>query len=309
MNYMKRKLYTIALLIFFSVSVTVSAQQDVQYTQYMYNMATINPAYAGSNSGISFGFLGRQQWVGIHGAPESITAFIHSPVGKKLGLGLSLIHDKIGPVTETHAYADFSYTLKTSEEYRLAFGLKAGATFQQIGLLNLSQANPNDPSFNQNSNKTHPNFGVGAFFYGDKFYAGLSVPNLLKTLHFDRSNGRVSRAVDAVHGFFTTGYVFDLKNNFKLKPSTLAKYVSYAPLSVDISLNLMWKNKLEFGVSHRLDDSWSGLVNFRVSDSLRIGYAYDHTVSNLSEFNSGSHEFMILFDFLKQIEFVSPRFF
>lgn len=307
---MKKYISIIVVFVGLIISSKTLAQQDPQYTQYMYNMAMVNPAYAGSKDAISIGVLGRSQWVGIKGAPKSFTAFMHSPVGNKMGIGMSLIHDKIGPVTETHTYVDFSFTIKTSLKSKLAFGLKAGATFQQVGLLNLNQTNDNDPKFSQNVSKTHPNFGVGMFYYRDKFYLGAAVPNILESLHFEKSNGLTSRASEEMHSFLTTGYVFELKNDFKLKPSVLAKYVNHSPLSLDVSLNLFWKNKVEFGVSNRLNDSWSGIVNFKVNNSLRIGYAYDHTVSDLSEFNSGSHELLLLFDFLIiKKKYLSPRYF
>lgn len=307
---MKKNISIIVVLVCLIISKKIFAQQDPQYTQYMYNMAMINPAYAGSKEAVSAGLLARTQWVGIKGAPKSFTAFVHSPVGNKIGLGMSLIHDKIGPVTETHAYADFSYTVKSSENSKLSFGLKAGATFQQIGLLNLTQADDNDPKFNQNVSKTHPNFGFGLFYYRENFYVGASIPNLLESLHFERSGRTISRASEEMHSFLTTGYVFNLKNEFKLKPSILAKYVNQSPLSLDISLNLLWKNKFEVGVSHRIEDSWSGILNFKINNTLRIGYAYDHTTSNLSEFNSGSHEFLLLFDFLAaKDKYLFPKYF
>lgn len=307
---MKKKIYLLLLVIYVNTNIKMFAQQDPQYTQYVYNMAIINPAYAGSKVGTSLGLLARSQWVGVSGAPKTFSGFIHSPVSRKLGLGLSLIHDKIGPVSETHAYADFSFTINTSEKAKLAFGLKAGATFQQIGLLTLNQVKSNDPKFNQNSNKTHPNFGTGVFYYQEKFYIGVSIPNLLETLHFERSNGKITKASEKMHSFLTAGYVIDLKNKFNLKPSILVKYADSAPLSLDLSLNLLWNNKVEFGVSHRLDDSWSGIVNFKIKKNLQIGYAYDHTISNLGEFSSGSHEFLLLFDFKSgEDSYKQPRFF
>ena len=307
---MKKKTYVILLFLLVKISSRGFAQQDPQYTQYIYNMAVVNPAYAGSKEGINLGLLSRLQWVGVRGAPKTFSGFIHSSVSRKVGLGGSLIHDKIGPVSETHAYADFSFTINTSERGKLAFGLKAGATFQQIGLLTLNQVESNDPKFSQNSNKTYPNFGVGVFYYQEKFYAGISVPNLLETLHFERSNGKITKASEKIHGFLATGYVMNLKHNFQLKPSTFVKYADSAPLSLDLSLNLLWNNKVEFGISHRLDDSWSGIINFKIKKNLQIGYAYDHTVSNLGEFSSGSHEFLLLFDFKTgESTYKQPRFF
>lgn len=307
---MKKKVYIILLVLLVCTNTRMFAQQYPQYTQYVYNMTVINPAYAGSKEGISLGLLARSQWVGVSGSPKTFSGFIHSPISRKLGLGLSLIHDKIGPVNETHAYADFSFTINISEKSKLAFGLKAGATFQQIGLLMLNQVGTNDPKFSQNSNKTYPNFGVGVFYYKEKFYVGISVPNLLETLHFERSNGKITKASEKMHGFLSVGYVIDLKNDFKLKPSTLIKYADSSPLSLDLSLNLLWNNKVEFGVSHRIDDSWSAIVNFKIRKGLQLGYAYDHTISNLGEFSSGSHEFLLLFDFnSRENTYKQPRFF
>ena len=307
---MRKTVHKLLLVFLVCMSSENFAQQHPQYTQYVYNMAVINPAYAGSKEGISLGLLARSQWVGVSGAPKTFSGFIHSPISRKVGLGLSLIHDKIGPVNETHAYADFSFTINVSEKAKLAFGLKGGATFQQIGLLTLNQVESNDTKFNQNSNKTHPNFGMGVFYYQEKFYLGISIPNLLETLHFERSNGKITKASEKMHSFLTAGYVIDLKNKFNLKPSILVKYADSAPLSLDLSLNLLWNNKVEFGVSHRLDDSWSGIVNFKIKKNLQIGYAYDHTISNLGEFSSGSHEFLLLFDFKSgEDSYKQPRFF
>ena len=307
---MKNLIKQIFILLLIIGCKEATAQQDPQYTQYMYNMSVVNPAYAGSNEATSLGLLGRTQWVGVSGAPNTFTSFIHSPVGKNVGLGFSLIHDKVGPITETYAFVDFSYNIKVTENANLAFGIKAGAAFQQIGLLQLNQVDSGDVSFNQNVNNTHPNFGTGAFYYTEKFYLGVAVPNLLETLHFEKSNGVITKASDDRHIFINSGYVFDLNKDFKLKPSFLAKYAKQSPLSVDLSANILWLDKLEFGLSHRLDDSWSALVNLRVKNNLRIGYAYDHTVSNLGTFNTGSHEFMLLFDFVfVNSNIKSPRFF
>ncbi|WP_271407256.1 PorP/SprF family type IX secretion system membrane protein [Tenacibaculum soleae] len=291
------KIHIVLLLSCFILITKVIAQQTPEYTQYMYNMSVINPAYVGINKGVSLGFLAKTQWAGVNGAPKSINAFIHSKVGKNIGLGLFLIHDKTGPVTETHSYADFSVTIKPSKKSKLSFGLKAGATFQQIGLLKLNQTDPNDPKFNQNVNKTYPNFGIGVLYYLEKFYLGLSIPNILESLHFERSNGVIVRASQKTNGFLTTGYVFNLKKYFKLKPSILTRYNNSSPILIDMSLNLLWKNKFELGVSHRFNNSWSGVVNLKATNNLRVGYGYNHVISNFSRFNSGSHEVLLLFNF------------
>lgn len=283
---------------------TVFSQQDAQYTQYMYNMVVINPAYAGSKGVPSIGLLGRTQWVGVEGAPQTATLSFNSPVGKATGLGLSIIHDEIGPVKENNIYADFSYTIFTGEEGRLAFGLKAGVTFLDIGFLNTVDPDP----LNEPVHQASPNFGAGIYFYTKKFYAGLSAPNFLETRHLESSNGYVSTASEKMHYFLTAGYVFDLADNLLLKPSTMFKATSGAPLSVDLSLNLLVNQMFEVGMSYRLDDSISGMVGFQVNNDFRIGYAYDYTTSNFGDYNSGSHEVILLFEFNRR-NIKSPRFF
>ena len=307
---MKNLLLTVSVILSCFFSLNTQSQQDPQYTQYMYNMSVVNPAYAGSKEATSIGVLGRKQWVGTSGAPTIYTAFMHSPLGKNLGLGLSLISDKIGPVSETTTFIDFSYTIRVSEKAKLAFGLKAGAVFQNIGILDLNQVQTGDTTFDENVNNVHPNFGFGMFYYNKMFYLGASIPNLLSSLHFEKSNGVITKASENKHYFITSGYVFDLTEEFKFKPSAMAKFAKHTPLSLDLSMNILWKEKLEFGISHRFDDSWSGLINMKVNDSLRIGYAYDHTTSNLGTFNSGSHEILLLFDFVfTNNNYKSPRFF
>ncbi len=305
---MKKIIVIITVLLF---TVSVKAQQDPQYTQYMYNMNIINPAYAGSYDVLSVNLLGRSQWVGIDGAPRTLTLGINSPVGKNVGLGFSVIVDEIGPVEEQNVYGDFSYTLKVGENANLALGIKAGFTFFNVCLPCLNTVNDNDQAFiNQNANKILPNLGAGAFYYTDKFYAGLSIPNLLQTFHFEKEGGQVTRASERKHFFLTTGYVFDLSNDVKLKPSTMVKAAEGAPLSIDFSGNVLLYDKLEFGLSYRLDESVSALINVRASRSLRIGYAYDYTLTNLGNFNSGSHEVFVLFNFdFERNKIKSPRFF
>ena len=304
-----KKIIIILLTVVFTIS--VKAQQDPQYTQYMYNMSVLNPAYAGSYNSLSINILGRSQWVGIPGAPKTLALAISSPVGKSVGLGLSVTADEIGPIKEQNIYGDFSYTLKVGEKTNLALGLKAGVTFLNINLNNLRTLNENDPAFlNQNPNKSQPNFGVGAFYYTDKFYAGLSIPHLLQTIHFKQTGNKGVRETDISHFFLTSGYVFNISKDIKLKPSILAKVAQGAPTSIDVSGNILVFDKLEFGVSYRLDESISALINIRASRSLRVGYAYDHTLTNLGEFNSGSHEVFMLFNFdFEKYKIRSPRFF
>ena len=302
---MKRLLTILLITLCIQVS---SGQQDPQYTQYMYNMNVINPAYAGSRETLSIGVLGRTQWTGFVGAPKTLTLSVHAPMNKKVGLGLSLISDENGPIKEQNIYADFSYTLQTSETGKFAFGLKGGVTLTNADLL-LRTVNP-DPSFNNNVNNTNPNFGAGAFYYTNKFYLGLSVPNFIQTNTAEFENGDISKVSESSHYFFTSGYVFDLNKRVKFKPSTLIKVVSGAPISMDFSANFLFDEKFELGTSYRLDDSISALASFEITRGFRIGYAYDYTLSNLGDFNNGSHEAFLLWDILSSEKKIrSPRFF
>lgn len=305
---MKKIIGIIAVILF---TVSAKAQQDPQYTQYVYNMNIINPAYAGSYDALSLNFLARSQWVGIDGAPQTLTFGAHSPVGRNVGLGLSVAVDKLGPVQEQNIYGDFSYTLNVSETAKLALGLKAGFTFFNLCLPCLNSTNPESSALiNRNANKNLPNIGFGAFYYTDKFYAGLAIPNLLETFHFEKSGGQVTRASERKHFFLTSGYVFDLSYDLKLKPSIMVKAAQGAPLSVDFSGNVLFFDKFEAGLSYRLSESISALVNVRVRNNLRIGYAYDYTLTNLGQFNSGSHEVFLLFNFdFERNKIKSPRFF
>jgi type IX secretion system PorP/SprF family membrane protein len=309
------KKITIFLVFGFLIFINdVFGQQDPQYTQYMYNMNVVNPAYAGSRGTLSLGLLGRTQWTGIDGAPKTATFDVHAPVGRKVGAGFSVIADEIGPVKEQNIYADISYTITTSEEGRLAFGLKGGLTLQNIDLLSVilpQTPNDEDPLFDENVNNTNPNFGAGVYYYTNKFYVGFSVPNILKSKHFEKSGGVITKASEEMHYFLTSGYVFDLSSTLKFKPSVMFKGVSGAPLSVDLSANFLMYDRLEVGASYRLDDSLSALINFGVTKDFRIGYAYDYTISDLSNANTnGSHELILLYDIdFSKKNLKSPRFF
>ena len=290
----------------------VSAQQDPHYTQYMYNMSVINPAYAGSKENMTGGLLYRKQWINIEGAPTTGTFFLHSPAGKNVGLGLSAITDKIGPVEENNIYGDFSYTLNMGGEHRLAFGLKAGATFHKVGLYsdigNGYVPDPNDPAFSQNTSRTFLNIGTGVFYYTNKYYVAFSIPNMLKSKYLDY-NGR-QFGTETLHYFLTGGYVFDLNENVKFKPFAMIKTAFNAPVSIDLSTNFLFNEKFEVGATYRKDDSFGAMVNYAITPNLKIGYAYDHIVSDLKVTTPSSHEVILLFDlnFPKKVS-RSPRYF
>ncbi|MAK01095.1 MAG: hypothetical protein CMC17_00820 [Flavobacteriaceae bacterium] len=301
----KRVLVILTLLIAFNIN----AQQDPQYTQYMYNMNVINPAYAGSSDGASFGILYRDQWEGLEGAPKTATMNVHFPAGRNVGLGFSAISDEIGPVSETNLYVDFSYTLNFSNNNRLAFGVKAGGTFHDVGLIDLSLIDPNDPFFANDINENTPNVGAGIYFYKpNNYYISVSVPNILESVHLDNNDFNIGS--ETRHIFAAAGYVFDINENFKFKPHTFVKYASQSPISLDVNANLFMYDLVEIGAGYRTDDSITAMINFMVSPSIRIGYAYDSIQSELNFLTKASHEIFINFDInFKSKVSRSPRYF
>ena len=303
-----KKLFLLTLITSILCVDFATAQQDPQYTQYMYNQNVVNPAYAGLQEGLALGLLYRNQWSALDGAPETFTFNAHAPIGERTGLGISIIKDELGPVKETNAYVDFSYTIPVSSNYQLAFGLKAGVTFHDIGLADLELQDPGDPFFSQNISQTTPNIGAGVFLYSDNFYVGASVPNILNSLHLD-DNG-LQFGSETNHYFVTSGYVFQTTENIKLKPSVLVKSAFDAPTSFDVNLNALFLEKFELGVSYRLDDSFSGIVGFQATPELRIGYAYDAVVSEINNVAPSSHEIILTYNIIfNKRALRSPRYF
>lgn len=295
-----------------------AAQQDPQFTQYMYNQNIINPAYATARkSEINIGALYRTQWVGLEGAPKTGSFFIHAPINDKVEVGLSFTNDDIGNVvTENNIYADFAYILDVSPDYKLSLGLKAGVTLFDANFngFNLqSGGRDTDVAFNDNVTQTFPNLGIGAFFFSDKFYAGLSAPNMLTTKHLETESGVQALGAQNTHYFLTSGYVFDINEAFKLKPAFMLKGVNGSPLSMDLTANVLYNDTFEAGLAYRLGDAISGIVNYKVSEDLKLGYAYDYTTSNLGNYNTGSHEIIMLYTlktkYWKNGYDRSPRFF
>jgi len=291
------------------------SQQDPLYTQYMYNMSVLNPAYATDDAGmLRLGGLYRSQWVGIDGAPSTANFFAHTPVSERVELGLSIVHDEIGDwVKENNITADFAYVLPLNETNKLSLGIKGGLTTFDANVTGLTLNQLDDPAFLENMNEVFPVVGVGAYFFGEKYYVGLSAPNLLTSKHLENQQGLRTLGEENIHYFITGGYVFDINQDFKLKPAFMARGVQGAPLSVDITANVLMFNRFEAGLGYRFGDAVTGLVNFAVTPKLRIGYAYDRTTSNLGNYNDGTHEFLLLFDLdlfgLSKGYDKSPRFF
>ncbi|MGB5419310.1 PorP/SprF family type IX secretion system membrane protein [Algibacter sp.] len=307
-----------ALLSIIILSYQSNAQQDPQFTQYMYNMSVINPAYATAEEGIlNLGGLYRTQWVGLEGAPKTGSFFAHTPINEKIEMGLSFTNDNIGDVVnENNIYADFAYVLPVGIESKISFGVKAGVTLFDTnfnGFQLQSGGTSTDQAFDENISKAFPNLGIGAFFFTDTYYLGLSAPNMLSTKHLENENGIKATGIQNVHYFLTGGYVFDIDKDIKLKPAFMARGVKGAPLALDITANVLINEKLEAGLGYRLGDAMSALINFRITPELRVGYAYDYTTTNLGDYNSGSHEICILFDVdlfgFKSGYDRSPRFF
>jgi type IX secretion system PorP/SprF family membrane protein len=311
---MKKIILFISFLFYIT---SVSAQQDPEYTHYMYNMSVVNPAYAtGTPSMLNLGGLYRTQWVGAVGAPKTFTFFGHSALSEKVEVGLSLVSDDIGDGAkkENNVFADFAYVLDLGGKNNLSLGLKAGFSSMQTnfnGFVLQSGNAATDMAFAEDINVTKPNIGVGAYYFRDNLYVGLSVPNLLKSKHIEEKSGVNAFGSENIHTFLTAGYVFEINDRLKLKPAFMSKFVKGAPVSVDLTANVLYNEKFELGAAYRIDDSVSALVNINITPSLRVGYSYDYTLTNLGQFNSGTHEIMLLFDLdlLGKGYDKSPRFF
>lgn len=309
----------ITFLLFLSLiqNMYIQAQQDPEFTQYMYNMSVINPAYATGEVGVvNAGLLYRSQWVGAVGSPKSATAFIHAPLNDRIEIGLSFINDEIGDgaLNENNVSANFAYKLQLGKNTYLSLGAKAGLTLfnTQFSDFQLNSGNfSSDPAFAENINDNFLNIGAGLFLYGERFYLGISAPNFLGSKHLTDQNGISALGSESLHTFLTGGYIFELSETLDFKPSFMVKSVEGAPLSMDVNANVRYLENLEAGVSYRFDDSFSLLVNYGITQNLRIGYAYDYTTSNLGNYNSGTHEIILLFDmnFSGSKRYSSPRFF
>jgi len=292
---------------------TSFAQQDPMYTQYMFNTQTVNPAYAGTWESVGFIALGRQQWVGMDGAPETFTFSVQSPLkNENVALGLNLISDKVGLEKRFGLYADYSYKIKMNEKTNLRLGLKGGFTnfsnnFNEYILYPNGQV---DPLFQgEVDQKFMPNFGVGAFLYNKRYYVGLSIPKIIQN-DFDNNYNNYSVKAELRHYFLIAGVVFDLNEYLKFKPTFLTKATPGAPVEFDFSANFLIKERLWLGAMLRTGDSFGFIAQWVFDKKLRIGYAVDFTTTKLQNYHNGSHEIMVSYElkFLNE-KFVSPRYF
>lgn len=305
---MRTKLFSFALMF---VSMVSFAQQDAQFTQYMYNTININPAYAGSRGALSVFGLYRTQWVGLDGAPETGCLSVNTPINNRnLGVGASLVNDKIGPTNETNFSVDISYTVQTSADFKLSFGIKGTANMFNLDVNKLNPDVAGDPQFQDFDNKFSPNVGAGVYWHSDKAYIGLSVPNFIETNRYNDNDVAIYK--DKINYYLIAGYVFNLDKYeyIKFKPALLTKMVEGAPLQADVSANFMFIDKLVVGVAYRWSASLSAMVGFQISDGLYLGYGYDRETTNLNNYNSGSHEIFLRYEFFtKNGKITTPRFF
>lgn len=304
---MKSTRNTLLILISMLSFFFMEAQQDPQYTQYMYNTMSVNSAYAGTRGHASITGLHRSQWVGLDGAPRTQTLAIDAPVAKRVGLGLSVVNDELGPSEEFYTDLNFAYTIPVSEDYKLSFGLKGGFRLFNLDFNKGTQKQSGDEAFQSLDNKVLPTVGAGLYLFSKNKYIGLSTPNFLKDEHYDRELDVV--AAERLHLFLIAGWVFDVGDNTKFKPTVLVKHVEGSPLSVDLSANFLLYERFRLGLGYRWDDSISGLLGFQISKNLLIAYAYDYTTTDLNEYNSGTHEIALRFDIFKDKILKSPRFF
>ena len=303
---MKKQLIIVFILF---VAAPAFSQQLPQFTQYMYNTISINPAYAGSRDAFSVVGLHRSQWADFEGAPTTQTLSLHSPLrNDKVGLGLSVINDNAGYENYTYVYGDFAYRLDLSEDVTLRLGLKAGMSYYNLedelfGFPDVA----NDPYFQQQINRWTPNFGAGFYLSSQNWYIGGSAPKLI-----NNNNNEYSEylALEQVHYYLTAGYVFDLTDNVKLRPTTLLKATSGAPLSVDVTATAIFNEKFYLGGTYRFDDAVGGFLDIELFDGFRAGYAYEYPISDIRPYTSGSHEIILIYELRrKNTRYKSPRFF
>ncbi|MGG7036183.1 MAG: type IX secretion system membrane protein PorP/SprF [Flavobacterium sp.] len=302
--------YTIVLVVFLLLCNTiVQAQKEAQYTQYMYNTTSINPAYAGSRDVFSLFGLYRAQWTGVDGAPATANLAFNTPVNDRIGLGVTIASDKIGPSEEADFSVDFSYNIPFENGYRFYFGIKSSANLLNVDFTKLNIYNPGNPSFTNNVDKQlSPNIGTGIYLQSDRSYLGVSVPYLLKTEHYKTSSNSVIR--DDLPLYLMGGYVFDLSDDIQFKPAFLGTFVEDTPVKLDVSVNLLYAQKVMLGLSYRSNRALSMLTGFQVSDSFYLGYGYDFETNALSSSYGGTYEFFLRYEVFRNTnKIVRERFF
>ena len=286
--------YTIALVLFSLLSFNAYSQKEPQYTQYMYNIGSFNPAYVGTVENPEFSGLYRAQWIDIPGAPRTFRFGANLPFkNEKVGLGINIVNDELGPATQTYADISYSYQIMVTDETKLSFGIDAGGSFLNVDFSKGTFENPGENLSQEMLSKFYPTVGAGAFLYSEDWYLGASVPNFLTEGVY---NDEIASVVeDKLQFNFIGGYVFELSDNLKFKPAFLVNTISGSPVNVNLSSNFLISDVVTAGVSYRLDNAFSGLAGFQISNNLFAGYSYDYNTNLLGDFNSGSHEIILKF--------------
>jgi type IX secretion system PorP/SprF family membrane protein len=295
-----KKLYIFFIIAsLFFLRGSIFAQTEPMYSQYMFNMLGVNPAFAGKREATSLNFFQRRQWVGLAGAPQTTSISMDDiAYDKKIGWGVQFYDDKLGVEKADGVNLMVSTHIQIAEEGLLSGGLSFGLLNYRIDLFNVQgRFTPNDPAFYSNFNKWLPNVGLGLYYSTEKFYAGLSMPNVLKSRlsAFDVMNSGIQK-VNATHLFFNSGYVMNINDEVKFKPSIMIKAVGGAPIQADFNTNVWLKDLIGVGFSYRTGDAMVGIVEAQLNENFRMGYAYDMTMSSLKYYNNGSHEMMLRYE-------------
>lgn len=291
-----------------------NAQLEPQFTQYMFNEMFINPAYAGSREAISLTAAYRNQWVGMDGAPVTQTFSAHAPLrSKRIGIGLSVLNESIGVTHDLGAYANYAYHIPLKKAAIFSLGLQAGVIRHQEQLLDVKIQDYGDNSFIANTPElTLPNVGFGMYYHTKTLYLGLSIPRLMQNKIDITAAKMVANKVNIPywHYYFMGGYVYQLTDGIKLKPTFMLKAVNGAPLEADIGLHTLLNEVFWLGASYRTKDSWAAITSFQITKQLRMGYSYDYSIQGLQKYNSGTHEITLGFDFsFDKNKIITPRYF
>src|SRR6185436_14262304 len=308
----KKHLKFVMLCVLLANCFNANAEYEPQFTQYLNNELFINPAYAGSRGFAAATLLYRDQWVGVEGAPRTATFGFHSPfMHDKIGLGLSVMNDRIGVTNQTGAFLNYAYHLPTSENSTLSFGLQGGFINVDEKLLDVNTIDP-DPQFSNNVGKVMPNFGSGMYYHTDnKFYAGFSIPRFIEN-RIDASSFKAINRVNIHnwHYYLYSAYVFDAGENVKCKPSLMIKAAQGAPVETDINVNVLFKELFWVGASYRTGDAVALITQYQLTKQLRFGYSFDYALTKLNNYSSGTHEFTLGYDFtFDKAKIVTPRYF
>lgn len=293
---------------------SVRGQYDPLYTQYMFNTLALNPAYAGTSGVLNAMILSRHQWVGFEDAPSTQTFSVQTPVASRnIGTGLTIVHDKIGPVTNTNAFFDYSFQFYLSQKVKMSLGLKAGFSHFQRDLSRyVTEIGTDDPAYsNQIESKMLPNFGFGAYCFSDRFYAGVSIPRLLENnIGDDAAVNNIQVQKENRLFLLMVGYVQPLSNELMLKPSFLIRATGSAPLSYDLNLSLLIWQRLWVGAMARPGYGFGGLLQYQISPQIRVGYAYDMSTNKMMSHQNGTHEIMVSYEFnFRKENIQNPRYF